>query len=189
MADAESRELINSLINSRLRSHLKLRKDSKGKHAAPPHSVLDFCKDLEQVTQARLWFMATCACALLAELLYGSETGGTFLASDEDRRQKRKRAAETGAHTLRNSLRSLRNACFHPAHVTSDAGSGSPHIDNLADALRRWGEPQAADLLEKHYPFLRTSDVYVAALRMLDEVGKHLLTVKGPPPPSPPRPV
>lgn len=170
--------------------HLHARKDLKGEEASPPQSVAALCQDLDGVNQARLWFMATCACALLAELIYGSETGGTFMASDEDRRQKKawKRTAEASAHTLRNSLRSLRNACFHPAHVTSDAGSGSPHIDNLADALRRWGEPQAADLLEKHYPFLRTSDVYVVALRMLDEVGKALLTIKGPPPPAAPRP-
>lgn len=159
MANERHRTQLDQLVSQRLTTHLRVRTDLKD--VVPPQNVILLCNDLQEATKAKLWFLATCVCALLAELFYASESGAIFPKG------------ESASH--RWYLRSLRNACFHPAHVNPDAGSGKPHVETLADALERRGNMQIAKQLRRNYSLIRDFEMYALAVKMLDEMGQEFL--------------
>lgn len=125
-------------------------------HGLPPdvpvaHGIDDLFQDLLVAWREQRWFLASSVCGLVGELLFGSlEGGGTLgpLASGHGRR-----------FLVRETLRALRNACFHPAHVHPDGHSGIPHYQRLAEQLGRVGSPAVAKRLRDGPKALRSREL------------------------------
>lgn len=163
MADAKVRRAVHSEVEQRISAVIR-----HARHPLPqsaPQEVRLLCEDLMKAEEARIWFLATCACALLAELIEGSAHGGVFPRASED-------------DTLLQCLYSLRNACFHPAHVNPEAGSGEPHVLVLATRLERWGdrrEKEIAQRLREDYRKLRSEEMLRTAAKLVHALGLRYL--------------
>lgn len=157
MASPEKVGDLDRIVRQRLERHMA---------SLGPQSVGLLADDLRKCNDHRLWFLGTCVCALLAELLFGAEEGGIFRKSSALR--------DLDLREQGDCLRELRNACFHPAHVNEKAGSGLPHVAVLAERIASRA-PRVADDLRRDCRVLRSAEVYVVALRVLDEAGRTFI--------------
>jgi hypothetical protein len=160
IGDDKVRRRLDQRVLNDLRPSLRGLADQR-----PPHTVSELCDDLLLAWDKQAWFLATCACALLGELFFASGEGGTFAKA-------RPLGGEIGA--LRRALESLRNACFHPAHIKPLA-EGGPHALQLAVQIERYGAHQLAARLKADFKQLRSRHLAEQAMRWTVRLGELLL--------------
>ena len=110
------------------------------------------------------WLWCSAAIALLAELVFCSDVGGTFAT----RRGYLPYHLEANLETLRI----LRNAIFHPAHQTTSAGSGNPPIAQLVSKLQTLQETEVSLRLAENWSFLGNREITTIALRQLNSADR-----------------
>ncbi len=170
VADARRRARLDHLVTQRLRTV----RDRGELTIAPPQTIELLCRDLVRVVEAgELWFLATCVCALIAELLLGSRGGGIMPSVSEIARTSRRMTTARFREwdSIARTLQALRNACFHPAAL----GVDEPHVRTLAERLDERGEARVASLLRGDYSQVRGRELFAVALRILDELGNDML--------------
>ncbi len=126
-----------------------------------PLSILEVIQELTCAVENNCWLLVNCCCAILAELIAGSATGGgTFKTArrDED------------LTSLVEGLRRLRNACFHPAEITADRNFPTTPMEHLLTYLPKG---LIDELSEEDRP-LRDPRLAAWALTELQQVGLAL---------------
>jgi len=163
MASRGDVDLVDSYVRSRLEAVL-----GDSRRELQPQSMSVLCRDLQSLVSAdspELAFVATAVVALLAELLLAAPTGDIFPNEGSEPDDK----AEA---SLWQVLRSLRNACFHPAAVKR--GANPAHVDHLARLLQYRNGPLAHRLREDRTS-LRSPRMLEMAIILLDELGRLYL--------------
>ena len=135
------------------------------------HTLDDLCGDLAHAWDAQRWFQVTSACALCAELLTASVTGGIF----NEKVPHLRRGGNNAAVQFAEVLYSLRNVCFHPAHLNPhESREGNPHVRVLATLLKYRGEHEVAQGLQRDHGQVRSRKLAEVAVLQLDGYGKEL---------------
>lgn len=136
---------------------------SEVRAAGAMHRLEELCGDLERAWESKGWFQATSACAVCAELLTASAKGGVFDVSHV-------RTGEVAS--IADFLKTMRNACFHPANLNPrESKKGAPHVRLLAELLARRGEHALADRLWRDHGTVRSKELADLAVRLLDQFG------------------
>jgi len=127
------------------------------------------CADLRRILDSHdeaFAFSATMTLALVSELIVASPTGTIFpneLGEPEDREEA----------LVWRALRSLRNACCHPAAVSRRAPE-VPHVDILADRIRE-RDARLAWRLDRDRGALRSTEMLRMALTLVNQLGRTYL--------------
>lgn len=143
----------------------------RGKPGGQAHADIAACsvrvlaEDVRSLGVENRWFWVTAASCQLAELLFAARSGGAF----RDVRRPVGREAKAAFQ----GLLILRNAVFHPAHSSPDAGSGTPPIARLIDHLRGNAERALGDELARSWAFLAARPMATFAIRMLDSAARE----------------
>ena len=112
-------------------------------------------------------FSVACDCALIGELIFASGRGGIYRLKDA-----RVGSDERHKH---GPLCALRNVCFHPANVATDAT-----MPALVEAVRATGEFSLYERLATDWSLLATDlDLGRWALQQLNAVGRYELQAIG----------
>jgi hypothetical protein len=168
MVDSCQRMRLGHEVLQRLQAHLD-------RDRLPPHSVEELCKDLEALARPdNPPFAVTTTVALIAELLLAEEA--EIFPNELDLRRRFSRDKDSIALTL--CLRSLREACFHPAAVATNGGrkrDRQRHIDALAARLDKRNVHPLAEALQRDYTRLRSELMAQTAIDLLDELGHEIL--------------
>jgi len=168
MVDSRQRQRLGHAVLQRLQAHLD-------RDRLPPHSVEALCGDLEALARAgNTPFAVTMTVALIAELLLAEE--GEILPNELD--LQRRFSHDKDSRALSYLLRSLRNACFHPAAMAKAGGKRGDrqrHIDDLVHRLDKRNVRPLTEMLQRDYTALRSERMAETAIMLLDELGCELL--------------
>jgi hypothetical protein len=157
---------VHKLVESNIQK--RMNRGRGGFFQIPSQSVEALCEDIKKGLDVKRWFLALCACSILAELIYCTL----------DRRKPLSDFSEMPVRSanerdiLYESLASLRNACFHPALI-KDRGQKRPlPMHSLVKAVKR-SDPQLSDRLAADWSLLRSEEILAWAIRQLDQAVRH----------------
>jgi hypothetical protein len=166
LGDQTARDRVGSKVAEMLRVH-----------GGPGLPVDTFHAELRILGQSGLWYWCTTGIALCGELLLCADHGGTFASYSRNWAPEYEPAVRT--------IRILRNATCHPAHVRGDRDGPPPRLALAAHMSAKNIAPNAdVERLRVHGVELAERWVAEVALKQLGVVARafcelHLIPLKG----------
>lgn len=157
-----SNQTITLKIDRSVALHYQQKNDSG---LIPVQSISSLAIDLNKAISSKRHFTGSASCALVGELLFCSEKGNSEFFNPNP-------SAKSLIGRLYSSVKSLRDACFHPAYVNAKKNEHSP-IDNLAIQLGNIRIPYYEDFgdrLRKDRSLLMSQEILVWAIRWVSDI-------------------